>query len=123
TVSPVSDAHGKIIGASKIARDITNRKKAERLQRTLMRELKHRMQNTLAIVRQSFRETDSDGAAYQSFEARLLALSKGHDLLTRADWDRAELAEIVAQPLAAYDSKRFAISGPPLRLTAKSALA
>ena len=127
TVSPVSDAHGKIIGASKIARDITNRKKAERLQRTLMRELKHRMQNTLAIVlaiaRQSFRETDSDGAAYRSFEARLLALSKGHDLLTRADWDRAELAEIVAQPLAAYDSKRFAISGPPLRLTAKSALA
>jgi PAS domain S-box-containing protein len=127
TVSPVSDAHGQIVGASKIARDITNRKKAERLQRTLMRELKHRMQNTLAIVlaiaRQSFREADSDGAAYQSFEARLLALSKGHDLLTRADWDRAELAEIVAQPLAAYGGERFAITGPNLRLSAKSALA
>jgi PAS domain S-box-containing protein len=127
TVSPVADAQGKVVGASKIARDITGRKGAERLQRTLMRELKHRMQNTLAtvvaIARQSFREPDGGGTAYQSFEARLLALSKGHDLLTRNAWDRAELAEVVAQLLAAYDRDQFEIGGPPLRLTPKSTLA
>jgi PAS domain S-box-containing protein len=33
TVSPVRDEHGKIIGVSKIARDITNVKRAERLMR------------------------------------------------------------------------------------------
>ncbi|HVV95081.1 MAG TPA: PAS domain S-box protein [Hyphomicrobiales bacterium] len=127
TVSPVTDAQGKIIGASKIARDITASKQAERLQRTLMRELKHRMQNTLAtvlaIARQSFREPDGGSTAYQGFEARLLALSKGHDLLTRDTWDRAELADVVAQLLAAYDRDRFEIGGPALRLTPKSALA
>jgi PAS domain S-box-containing protein len=30
TVSPVRDARGRIVGASKIARDITERKRAER---------------------------------------------------------------------------------------------
>jgi PAS domain S-box-containing protein len=127
TVSPVTDAQGKVVGASKIARDITDRKEAERLQRTLMRELKHRMQNTLAtvlaIARQTFREADGDRTAYQSFEARLLALSRGHDLLTRDAWDRAEFAEVVVQLLAAYDCDQFEIGGPALRLTPKSALA
>ena len=72
TVSPVIDAQGMVVGASKIARDITDRKEAERLQRTLMRELKHRMQNTfatvLAIARQTFRAPEGGGTAFQSFE-------------------------------------------------------
>jgi PAS domain S-box-containing protein len=39
TVSPVRDAEGKIIGASKIARDITNRKRAEELLRRARADL------------------------------------------------------------------------------------
>lgn len=127
TVSPVTDAHGKIVGASKIARDITNRKKAERLQRTLVDELRHRLQNTLAtvlaIARQSFHGLDGASQAHERFEARLLALSKGHDLLTREAWDRAELAEVCTQPLIAYGCDRFDIDGPALWLAPKSALA
>ena len=127
TISPVRDDQGRIIGASKIARDITQRKEAERLQRTLMRELKHRMKNTLAtalaIARQSFRGRRSESTAFQTFEARLLALSNGHDLLTREDWDGARLAEVVAQPLTPYGRERFKIDGPELRLSPKSALA
>jgi PAS domain S-box-containing protein len=39
TVSPVKNVEGKIIGASKIARDITDRKLAEARERALMAEL------------------------------------------------------------------------------------
>ena len=59
TISPIRDEHGGIVGASKIARDITDRKAVESLRQTLVGELKHRLKNTLstvlAIARQSFR--------------------------------------------------------------------
>ena len=39
TVSPVKNAEGRIVGASKIARDVTERKRAEARERALMTEL------------------------------------------------------------------------------------
>src|ERR1700676_1803165 len=50
TVSPVRDKFGTIVGASKVARDITERKHAEELQRLLLDELNHRVKNTLATI-------------------------------------------------------------------------
>ena len=50
TVSPVKDAHGRVIGASKIARDITERKQAQVRQDVLTRELHHRTKNIFAVV-------------------------------------------------------------------------
>jgi PAS domain S-box-containing protein len=50
TVSPVRDAMGRIVGASKIARDITERKRAQEQQELLIGEIKHRIKNTLATV-------------------------------------------------------------------------
>ena len=44
------DKSGRIVGASKVARDITERKQAEKLQRLLIEELNHRVKNTLATV-------------------------------------------------------------------------
>src|SRR3546814_9685989 len=43
TVSPVHDKTGKVIGASKVARDIRERKRAEELQQLLIGELNHRI--------------------------------------------------------------------------------
>jgi PAS domain S-box-containing protein len=127
TVSPVSDTQGKIVGASKIARDISRRRDTERLQRTLMHEMKHRMQNTLAtvmaIARQSFRGLEGGRTANEAFEARLLALSKGHDLLTSETWESVALHDLIAQPVSAYGAERFEIDGPSLRLPPRSALA
>ena len=45
SVSPVKDSQGKVIGASKIARDITERKQAQARQEVLTRELHHRTKN------------------------------------------------------------------------------
>jgi PAS domain S-box-containing protein len=50
TVSPIRDSRGNIIGASKIARDITERKKAEERQDLLLREMDHRIKNLFALA-------------------------------------------------------------------------
>jgi two-component system CheB/CheR fusion protein len=58
TVSPVRDEHGEIVGASKIARDITERKRSERLLREadqrkdeFLATLAHELRNPLGAMR------------------------------------------------------------------------
>jgi PAS domain S-box-containing protein len=127
TISPIKDAQGRIVGASKIARDITKHKEAERLQRLLVHELNHRVKNILATVqavaRQTFNSRQSGNTVRETFEARLLALSKAHDLLTRENWDGASLSQIVAEALSPYHRDRFEIGGSDVRLPPKMALA
>jgi PAS domain S-box-containing protein len=127
TISPMYDEHGSIIGASKIARDITSRKQAERLQHVLIDEMKHRVKNILAtvqaIARQTFRSGPNIDLATEAFDSRLLSLAGAHDLLTRERWDGAELSDVIAEALAPYPREHFAISGPPLRLTPRVVLA
>lgn len=127
TVSPIFDEYGRITGASKIARDITARKEAERLTRVLMGELKHRVKNVLAtvqaIARQTFGRYDSNPTAIETFTARLAALARAHDLLTRESWEEAELSAIVHETLAPYARQRFTIEGPALRLRPRSVVA
>src|SRR5690606_1667187 len=50
TVSPLRDRTGTVVGASKTARDISERKQSEELQRLLFDELNHRVKNTLATI-------------------------------------------------------------------------
>lgn len=125
TVSPVHDASGDIVGASKIARDISARKEAERIQRVLMGELKHRVKNVLATVQaiatQTFRNEESK-TARDAFTARLISLSKAHDLLTAESWSGAELSALIAEVLSPFDKANFEIGGPQLRLPSEVVL-
>ena len=50
TVSPIKDEKGKIVGASKIARDITELKQARERQELLLREMDHRVKNLFALA-------------------------------------------------------------------------
>jgi PAS domain S-box-containing protein len=104
TVSPIRNAMGEVIGASKIARDITEIKKARQLQKIFVEEMRHRIKNTLSIVQAIAAQTmrsasDNDRKA---FSARLVALASAHDLLTVANWNRASLREITEQALKAF---------------------
>jgi PAS domain S-box-containing protein len=50
TVSPIKDEKGEIVGASKIARDITQLKRARERQELLLREMDHRVKNLFALA-------------------------------------------------------------------------
>ena len=118
SVSAIHDRNGRIVGASKIARDIGGRKKAERLQRVLMGELKHRVKNVLATVQaiasQSFGSAEPE--RFRGFSDRLRALARAHDLLTMQSWEGASLTSVVNGVVSAFGNERFHIDGPDLHL-------
>jgi PAS domain S-box-containing protein len=129
SISPVKDAEGRITGASKIARDITERKRAEEQRTLLINELNHRVKNTLATVQslamQTLRNTERSEDARALFESRLTALSRAHDLLTAENWEGASLAEVVHRALTPFDAggNRIRMQGSYVRLTPRQALA
>jgi two-component sensor histidine kinase len=110
--------------------DISERKRAEERQQLLVNELNHRVKNTLATVQsiasQTLRNARTPQEAQRSFESRLIALSRAHDVLTREKWQGASLYEVVAQALEPYSDggeDRLHLSGPHVRLTPRMALA
>jgi PAS domain S-box-containing protein len=117
TVSPIKDSDGKIIGASKIARDISERKQAEQRQQLLVGEVKHRIKNLLATVQAIARQTLHGAPAEErdAFVARLMALANAQDLLTLERWNRAAVHEVIKRalhPFEARHSARFLTKGP-----------
>jgi PAS domain S-box-containing protein len=99
SVSPLRDSSGKVIGASKIARDVTRRKRAEVLQAQLFDELSHRVNNTLATLQSITALSLSGDVDPKSFAAgftlRLRALGIAQDLLMRGLMQGAGLRELV----------------------------
>ncbi len=127
--APLRDRRGKIVGAVSAGLDITERKRTEEHRLLLLNELNHRVKNTLATVQsiavQSFRDAASNKQGRDVFEARLMALSRAHDVLTSESWEGASLADIVHQAIVPYrDTQpgRFDVNGPNVRLSAKMAL-
>ena len=117
-------------GMGVVFRDITDRKNAEEQRDLLVKELEHRVKNTLSLVQsiaaQTFRNSGVDAAVQRAFEARLITLSNVHGVLTQRGWDSVDLHDVVSsalRPHAAVDRERFTVAGPALRLGPKSAVA
>jgi len=127
SVSPVLDKTGRIIGASKIARDVTEKKRVEAIQRVLIEELNHRVKNTLAmtqaIASQSLRHAKSASDFVESFTGRVQALAKAHSLLTDRKLEGAELTELVREQVTlGVADERVICSGPMVILGAQPAI-
>jgi len=126
--STVRDAMGHFLYGIRVVHDITERKQAELRQKLLLDELNHRVKNTLATVQslatQTMRGAGSPEQFRRSFEARIVSLSKTHDLLTTRSWQGADLAEVAAQQLAPYalDPARLTVAGDAVALTPRAAL-
>jgi PAS domain S-box-containing protein len=117
-------------GMGVVFRDITDRRRAEAQRDLLITELGHRIRNTLAIVQaiaaQTFGASGLDPSVRRAFEARLVALSNVHGVLTQRSWQSADLHDVIRsaiQPHGAQGQERFSVQGPPLRLGPKSAVA
>jgi PAS domain S-box-containing protein len=128
TISPVKDATGRIIGASKIARDITERKRSQAQIAMLAREAEHRAKNVLATVQATVQLTRSDTVEgfKQAIQGRVQALANVHRLFVETRWEGADLHSLVTAELAAYSQDREArvgISGPTCLLEPSTAQA
>jgi PAS domain S-box-containing protein len=122
TVSPVRNTWGRIVGASKIARDISASKESEHRIRMLMREVNHRVKNQYSVILSMIRETNKRSETPEVFERqvreRIMALARSHDLLVSGDWKGATIFELVlaqAKPFGSED--RISMSGPSIALT------
>jgi PAS domain S-box-containing protein len=127
TVSPVRNAEGKIVGASKIARDITEQKQSQEKIAALAREAEHRSKNMLANVQAvvNLSQAGSPDELKKAIEGRIKALANVHSLFVQTRWIGAELSSIVSQELAPYSSRenRVRIDGPQILLEPAAAQA
>jgi PAS domain S-box-containing protein len=126
TVSPVKNAEGKIVGASKSARDITEQKRAQEQIATLAREAEHRSKNLLATVQATVKlsQADTTEGLKQAIEGRIMALANVNSLFVETRWIGAELSMVARQELAPYlakDEKRVRIDGPQVLLEPNAA--
>jgi PAS domain S-box-containing protein len=123
---PIFDEAGKTVGVFVQGADRTEAFRAAERQRVLLDELNHRVKNTLATVQsiagQTLRSTPDPAAFREAFEARLMALSTVHELLTATRWDGADLATVIAAETRPFGEGRISLSGPDVHLSAQQAL-
>jgi PAS domain S-box-containing protein len=125
SAGPLIDENKTNVGSIVTLTDITERKRAEEAQTTLVAELNHRVKNILAIVQsvaaQTMRSSVSLENFADAFTGRLKALATAHDILTQTRWIGIGLGELLGAVLAPYRSPaegRISISGPPILLPA-----
>ena len=89
TVSPLRDRSGRIIGASKIARDISDQIRMREHQELMLHEMNHRVKNILAVagglIGLSARSADNPNAMARAVQERLGAYSRAHELTRKSD--------------------------------------
>lgn len=125
---PIVDGDGAVEGIFVEGYDVTERVHGEAHLRLLMNELNHRLKNTLATVQAIIRQTLKDPTTQEACEAlsaRVSALSRAQDVLTRDSWRGADLLQVVSAALAPHggdDHNRFQINGPSIPLGTRAAL-
>jgi PAS domain S-box-containing protein len=136
TVSPLRDVSGAIVGASKIARDITEWRRAREQQDLLLREMDHRIRNLFSlasgVVNLSARTANTPQELAASVRDRLMALARAHGLTLAKPSDErpAEhpatlhaLIRTIASPYedrGQQDKPRVFVSGPDVPLSTSS---
>ena len=132
SVSPIRNRKGEVVGVSKIARDITERRRAQEQQYLLLREMNHRVKNLMmlasSIVTLSARSASTADELARAVRDRLAALDRVQTLTLPArpsDGQAGEqpitlhtLADTVLAPYRnGEDDQPFAISGSDIELS------
>lgn len=136
TVAQPRFEDGVFVGMVGVNTDVTDQRTAQALleasearQRLLVNEMSHRVKNILAtvlsIATMTSRSAGSIKAFREAFEARLLALSKTHDLLTGKGGAHADLREVLEAELRPYGDvggRRLSLDGAPTPLDPSAAV-
>lgn len=112
-----------------VAAHLDERQKTHERQALLIRELHHRVKNTLATVQgllgATARSTKDVDTFYQSFSNRIVSLGKTHTLLTEDYWQTAPLRHLLENELGHYNDahgRRIELTGPSIELSADLAV-
>jgi two-component sensor histidine kinase len=98
--------------------------RADETEATLVREIQHRSNNLLAVIQtianRSLSGSSTLAQAKEAFAARLAALARTHEQLTRSNWTGVNLSEIVRLELQPF-SERTLVDGVNVMLGPQSA--
>lgn len=116
--TPIRDASGKVIRWFGTNTDITQRQKLEEFQSLLLRELSHRVKNSLSLVSAllHLQARNVDGASRAALEdasSRVHAVATVHDQL----WRQSDAREIDLEPFLTNLASALAASAPRHRTT------
>ena len=124
---------GRPIKLAGVITEVTDRRQAfaalatsEHRQRLLINELNHRVKNTLATIQSIAALTARRSTSLEDFiglfQARLIALSDTHNLLTANGWEKARLRDLLIQEFRPYAEDRLRMTGPDVTLGAEQSL-
>jgi len=123
------DGAGKPLVMMGVNIDVTEAREAADQTRLLLRELNHRVKNTLAMIqslaRQTLRQKPEPLAFIDSFSGRLRTLSDAHTLLADRDWSGIGIVELVQSQVGPYlihSPDQLVSSGEDVRLPPDHAL-
>jgi PAS domain S-box-containing protein len=116
-----------------VVADVTDRLVAEERQTLLIRELHHRVKNTLAtvqaIVGSTARTASSIETFYEAFVGRIMSLAHTHSVLTEDTWQTASLRNLLTNELKPYadgamdgSTGRITLEGPDVDLASEIAV-
>ena len=121
-LQPIVGPDGTVRGIFIEGSDVSEHVAAEQRQSMLIRELHHRVRNTLATVQGVMNSTARTAATiedYQSaFTGRIASLARTHALLTEEIDQSVSLKDLIEQELGPYVSidSRIGLGGPPVDL-------
>jgi len=130
TVSPIRNAKGVVVGASKIARDISERRRAQEQDAIIHGEMRHRVKNLLMVIEGLARSSrprnePAVDTFLEAFLPRLQALLSVGEIVLESSERRADLQRVAAMALAPFTvpavAPRIVISGPPVDLRESTA--
>ncbi len=126
--TPLFDDAGWLIGGVNMMVDISERKRAEEQQSLLIRELHHRVKNTLATVQAIMGATARSADSIEEFKTALIgrigSLANTH-LLLAEETHMVSFSELLSKELGAFDDGsegRIIVSGPPVALSTRLAV-
>lgn len=125
-INTLTDVAEMVASEMALRHEIAERKRAEQGQFLLIRELNHRVRNTLATVQAVIQLSLASSASLESFResigARIASLARVHTMLADQQWSTTTFREVLANELEPYQKDgQIEMTGPELKLSSESA--